>query len=130
VAARICVAVVALGAIGWLGVMERNLRLQERSAAALRPGTSAAALARAESDLRNARLLNPDTAVDIDRAVVYRTQGDRERALALAEDVVRREPDNLRAWVALALLAGGTQSDAPNRARAALRRLDPFNSQR
>jgi hypothetical protein len=129
-AARGCVAVVALVVIAWLGVMERNLRLEQRGAAALRPDSTPAELAQAESDLRRARLLNPDTAPDVSLAVAYRTRGQQDRALATVEDVVRREPDNLRAWVALALLAGESRPDVQERVLAARRRLDPLNLDR
>ena len=37
--ARVSVALVALVLLAWLGVMERDARLQARGAAALRPGS-------------------------------------------------------------------------------------------
>jgi hypothetical protein len=128
--ARVGLAVVAVLVLAWLGVMERDLRLRERGVAALRPGSSAAALAGAERDLRRSRLLNPDTAPDVDLALLHRARGDAAGALRAIEDVVRREPDNLGAWATLGLLARGLDDAAVARAAAARRRLDPINARR
>jgi hypothetical protein len=119
--ARAVVAMVAVCMIAWLGVMERDGRLQARADAAIH----ARDLARAESDLRGARLLNPNTAPDVTRAVLYRARGQRRRAIALLEDVVRREPDNLTAWSALHLSATGSDPSVSRRSLIALQRLDP-----
>ena len=125
-AARAAVAVVAVLVLAWLGVMERNLRLEERGAAALRSKGEPAVLARAETDLRRANLLNPATGPDLNRALVRRVRGRNEASVALLEDVLRREPDNLTAWRVLTLLS----PDAAGRALAAQRRLDPVNARR
>lgn len=122
--ARAAVAVVAVLVLGWLGVMERNLRLQERGAAALNSKGDPAVLARAETDLRRATLLNPGTMPDLSRALVRRARGRTGEAAALLEDVVRREPDNLTAWRVLRLLS----PEAAGRSLAAQRRLDPVNA--
>jgi Tfp pilus assembly protein PilF len=128
--ARVCVAAVAVIVLGWLAVMERDTRLQARASAAVRPGASAAQLASAASDLRAARLLNPDAQPEIDLALVYRARGDIDRAVATIEDVVAREPDNLVAWGVLAVLARGHDPAATARALAARERLDPLNARR
>jgi predicted Zn-dependent protease len=130
VTARVLVGAVALVALAWLGVMERDLVLQERGAGALRPGSSAADLARAETDLERARLLNPDPAPDVNLALLHRARGEPARALAAIEAVVRREPDNLMAWATLAVLARGEDHAAVARADAARLRLDPLNARR
>lgn len=119
--ARAVVAVVAVCLIAWLGVMERDTRLQARADDAIH----AHDLTRAASDLRAARLLNPDTAPDVTRGVLYRARGQQRRAIALLEDVVRREPDNLTAWSALHLSATGRDPSASRRSLAELQRLDP-----
>jgi hypothetical protein len=129
-AARAAVAVVAALVIAWLAVMERDTRLAASGAAAVRPGATAGELARAEADLRDARLLNPDARPDIDLALLQRARGDVDRALATIEDVVRREPDNLVAWGVLAVLARGHDPEAAARAFAARERLDPLNARR
>jgi tetratricopeptide (TPR) repeat protein len=128
--ARVCVAAVAVALIAWLGVMERDTRLLARGVDAVQPGSGAAELARAESDLRAARLLNADTAPDVNRALLYRARGEEERAAATLEDVLAREPDNLVAWAVLGLLARGRNDATVRRAEAAQRRLDPVNARR
>ena len=125
-AARAAVAVVAVLVLGWLGVMERNLRLEQRGTAALRSKGEPAVLARAETDLRRANLLNPATGPDLTRALVRRARGRTDASVALLEDVLRREPDNLTAWRVLGLLS----PEAAGRALAAQRRLDPVNARR
>ena len=126
--ARVLVAVVAVVVIGWLAVLERDTRLQARAAAGSRHGASAAALARAASGLRDARLLNPDTTPDVALAVVYRSAGRDRLAAATIADVVRREPDNLLAWGIVRAFAGSTDPAGAARALAARGRLDPLNA--
>lgn len=54
-------------------------------------------------------------------AGALRTLGDRERALALAREAARREPESFPAWRAVAALATGREAE---RARARGRRLN------
>ena len=124
IGARGAVALVALLMLAWLGVMERDARLQASGAAAASPPPD---FARADADLRAARLLNPDTAPDTALAVLYNGAGRRREAAALLEDVVRREPDNLTAWGLLLLVARDDDPAAVKRALAARRRLDPLS---
>jgi hypothetical protein len=123
---RAVVAVAAVVALGWLGVMERDLRLEARGTAALRSKADPGVLARAETDLRRANLLNPGTGPDLSRALVRRARGRNQQSVALVEDLLRREPDNVLAWRVLALLSPG----AAGRSLAAQRRLDPLNARR
>jgi hypothetical protein len=128
VAARIAVALVAIVVLAWLGVMERDRRLFERGAATAGNLRTAADVSRADADLRGARFLNPDLLPDVTRALVYRYDGRHREAIALVEDVVREEPENRGAWGGLLTLAQGRDPAAAERARAALRRLDPINA--
>jgi predicted Zn-dependent protease len=105
---RAAVILVAVVVIGWLGVMERAVRLQAGAATV--------------ADYRAARLLNPDTLPDVRRAFRYQGAGRRQEAAALLEDVLRREPDNLEAW---GLLYAFTKDE---RALEARRRLDPLGA--
>jgi predicted Zn-dependent protease len=120
---RVAVALVAVVVLAWLGVMYRDAHLQARGVARVQSRD----LAAAEADLRAARLLNPDRAPDVTRAVIYRARGDNRRAIALLDDVVRREPHNLSAWAVMRLSATGTDPDAFRRSLTALQRLDPVN---
>jgi hypothetical protein len=128
--ARWAVAAAAVLVLAWLGVMERDARLQARGVAAAGrldvPGNAA----RAEAAFRDARLLSPDTAPDIGRALVLQPRGRPAAALAVLADVVRREPDNLVAWGVLYQVARGRDPAAAERALAARRRLDPLSARR
>jgi hypothetical protein len=126
--ARAVVAVIALVVIAWLGVIERDIRLFDRGIAAGGRLNAPQTIARAESDLRAARLLNPDRTPDIGRAVVLRTVGRPAAARALLEDVVRAEPDNLSAWTALSFVGGDRAQE--RRAAAEMTRLDPRSARR
>jgi hypothetical protein len=121
-AARIAVAAVGLAVLASLGVMERDARLQTRAVHATQTTRDEAALARADADLRAARLLNPDTAPDFNRALLLRIRGDTGGAAAVLRDVVRREPENVTAWRVLYAL---TRDPG---ALAAARRLDPLRA--
>jgi predicted Zn-dependent protease len=127
---RALVAAVATLAIAWLAVMERDARLQARGVAAAQPPLAPGALARAESDLRAARFLNPDRAPDVGRAAVLAARGRRVEAVALLRRVVAREPDNLSAWNFLQLLTARSDPATARRAQTELIRLDPITAPR
>jgi predicted Zn-dependent protease len=127
-AARVAVALVAVAALAWLGVMERDAYLRARGVETAGQLRKPADFARAEADLRAARLLNPDATPDVDRAVLYLAAGRRRDAVALLEDVVRSEPDNRTAWVVLYGASDRRDAAAAERALAALRRIDPLNA--
>lgn len=128
--ARVAVALVATLVVGWLAVMERDTLLQERGVKASGHLKVAGNGARSESALRDARLLNPDTAPDLSRALLYQGQGREREASALLADVVRREPDNLAAWGQLYVLTRGSEPATARRALAAVVRLDPLSARR
>jgi tetratricopeptide (TPR) repeat protein len=123
---RLCVAVVAGAFVAWFGVMERNLHLQERGVAA----TARQDFARADDDFRRAKLLNPDTTPDLQRAYVRSASGRRDQAIARAQDVLRREPENRDAWGLLLGFVGDTRPALARRAHAELRRLNPLATRR
>jgi cytochrome c-type biogenesis protein CcmH/NrfG len=58
---------------------------------------------------------------------VLQARGRPADAVALLEDVVRRQPDNLVAWGVLHQVARGRDAGAAERALAARRRLDPLS---
>jgi hypothetical protein len=130
VLARLAVAVVALAAIGWLAVMERNVRLYDRGIAAGGSLGDPWTIARAEDDLEAARLLSPDRTPDVGRSLILWTAGRAREARALLEDVVRAEPDNLSAWTALSWVDEGRDRALEDRVAAEMRRLDPLNAGR
>jgi hypothetical protein len=123
---RPLVAVIAVLVIGWLAVMERDQRLYDRAVAAGGSLDDPGTIARAESDMRGARLLNPDRQPDIGRAVILVTTGRQPEARRVVEDVVRAEPDSLSAWDALGFVNRGRDPALRRRVDAAIRRLDPL----
>ena len=128
--ARSVVGLIAVAVLAWLGVMERDHRLYAGGVVGAGKVRTAADFARAESDLRAARLLNPDVSPDLSRAILYVGAGRARQATALAEDVLRREPDNLRAWGLLYSLSREHDPAAAGRALAARQRLDPLNARK
>jgi hypothetical protein len=121
--ARVALAAVAVVVLVWLGVMERDSRLQTRAVA--EAGTPP--ISKALRDIRAARFLNPDTAPDTLLGLLYAVHGQRPRGIATLEHVVRREPDNLFAQGQLYSISRGHDDAVAARALAALRRLDPLD---
>jgi hypothetical protein len=120
---RVALALVAVVIIVWLGVLLRDTRLLNR-------GLGVPDAREAQKDLRAARLLNPDTAPDAARGLRFGVAGDRRRALAVYENVARREPDNFYVWGAILTLVRGRDAATQRRALAALRRIDPLDARR
>ena len=96
--ARVALGLAAVLVLGWLAVMERDTRLQERGIKASGRLGVPGNVARADEAFRDARFLNPDTTPDVGRAVLYLARERRPAAAAVLRDVLRREPDNLIAW--------------------------------
>ena len=122
--ARGALVIVAVVVLAWLVVMERDTRLASRGLEAAGAGD----VGRAQTLLRDAGFLNPETTSERVRAVLYLGRGERERAAAILRGIVRREPDNVVAWRNLILVARGDDPVLLRRAEAAVRRLDPVNS--
>lgn len=121
---RVLVALAAVLVIGWLAVMEVDTRRQADGVAAAQARDFEAA----DADFRAARTLNPDTTPDINRAFVLQAAGKRDQAVALMEDVLAREPDNLNAWGVLFQFTRDHDPATADRARSARGRLDPLSA--
>lgn len=95
--------VAAWFALGW--VQARDLGRAEAlvSASSLSPSQAR----EAASLLNTAGDLNPDRTVDITRAELATRQHDPARAVTIAEQVTRAEPENLEAWRELSIAAAG-----------------------
>jgi Tetratricopeptide repeat len=130
VLARVAVAFVAVAMIGWLAVMERDARLYARGIAAGGSLDDPNTIARADADLRDARLLSPDRTPDVGRALILWTTGRTAEARAVLESVVSSEPDNLSAWTALGWVNGGADPALERRVATEMRRLDPLSGGR
>jgi hypothetical protein len=93
------------------------------------PDMSDADWERTAEQLRDARLLNPGNDVRVDLAN-YLLLRDRQQAARVAGSVVRGEPENLAAWVALLQAAEGRDAGAAARATEEIRRLNPILAER
>jgi tetratricopeptide (TPR) repeat protein len=129
-AARLSIGAVAIVAIGWLGVLERDRRVFETALEQRSDAPRAERTRKAQQAVRAAQLLNPDTAPKIADAVLYQSVGRLDRAKEIVEGVLRSEPDNLTAWGLLYLLAGESDPATARRALDAQRRLDPLGARR
>lgn len=114
----------AVVVLAWLAVMERDAHLQARVVKAAGAGD----VARAQTDLRRARFLNPDTSPMLLQAFLQFGRGQRHQAAATVDHVLRLEPENLPAWRDLTVIARGHDRAALRRANAAVARLDPLSA--
>jgi hypothetical protein len=109
-----------------VALLLRDTRLQEHATDLAQASRQAAALEQAARDYQAAGFLNPDTGPDVGRALALQRQRRAREAVAVAEDIVRREPENLNAWRLLSVL---TIELDPARSRQAVERaraLDPL----
>lgn len=125
-AARVLIALVAVVLIGWFSVLARNHALGTSASTRIvtEPGMGAAQWERAMDDLERAELLDPSPEWSLVRAQ-YLLLRDDGAALRVADDVLRREPDNLAAWW---VVLRATRDSDPARWREAvaqIRRLNP-----
>jgi len=120
------VVVVAVVLLAWLAVNERNLRVQASGTAA----TAKQNFARAEHDFARSSWLNPDTTPDLQRAYVLDARREHDRAIRVAREVLRSEPENRDAWGLLLGFVRDQRSPLAQRARAEVRRLNPLAARR
>lgn len=116
-------AIVAVAAIAWLAVNLRNLdRFEDGERLGLARNATPTQVDRAARLLDDSRFLNPDTRPMLSEGslLVARGHGREREGLALLEEAVRREPDNVLAW---GVLAGATRRLDPARSRAARARV-------
>lgn len=123
---RVALVAVALAAVGFLGIGLRAAAPQAQGRELIGAELDGATYRRALSLFRDAQRLNPDTDPELLEAGLLLVAGEEPReAAAVIEGVVRREPENSKAW---ALLANATAEIDPRRAREArveLRRVKP-----
>jgi hypothetical protein len=124
---RIAVALIATLLVAWFLVLARDQHVGNAATDRIAddPRMSKAAWDRVMADLERADLLDPSTDWDLTRAN-YLLLRDRAAARRQAESIVRREPDNLGAWM---LILDTTRDRDPTRAARAereVRRLNPL----
>ncbi len=124
--ARILAAVAALVACGWFALaIRQSIETDAASSIISSPAPLTAARARAaRASLQAAAFLNPDGTIELLRSALALRLRQYARARALALSVARREPQNLRAWLAYGEAAYGDRP-AFLRALDAIARLAP-----
>ncbi len=127
---RAAVALVAVLAIGWLGVLLRDERVGASAADRIfyAPELPPAELGRQLDRMESARLLDPDPKVDLNRAGLLLLRGRRQEAAAIAGARARREPANLEAWRIVYQATRDSDPARAGQALAAIRRLNPLGS--
>jgi hypothetical protein len=121
--ARAAIAVVALLLVGWFAVLARDQRVGHAAVHRIveLPNMSPAAWNQAMADLRAADLLDPSTDWMVTR-MNFLLLRDRHLALRTAESIVRKEPDNVGAWI---VIRDATRD--PRRAAEATRQTTRLN---
>jgi hypothetical protein len=127
-AVRAGLAVLAVLVIAYSAVLLRDTRLQERATEIAQSSRAQDEIGRAVSDYGAASFLNPDTGPDVGHAFALQVQRRAPEAVAAAEDVVRREPENLTAWRLLSVLTVELDPARSRQAAARARALDPLGS--
>lgn len=123
-------AAVAVAVIAGFWVHSARLESRAQSIAERPPQTlSAADVERAAQLFESARAKNPDLRpVEREAGLLIRS-GHSARAVTLLRPVVRREPDNLTAWVLIARAAWQKDPALAREALARARALNPLASQ-
>lgn len=105
---RVALAALCFAVAAWLALGLRDARLEQegtelsRSPAAV---TDVVVARKAADKLADAEMLNPDTTPLLIRSGLALRRGDLSRGIALLQDVVEREPENLPAWRLLVIAA-------------------------
>jgi hypothetical protein len=123
---RAALALVAVLLFSWFAVLVRDDHIGREAADRLlnRPDMSDADFVHSLDQLRKAELLNPGTEWRVTRAG-HLLLRDKRKAVRLAESVLRREPENLSAWVVVLNATRGRDPRRSSRAAAQIRRLNP-----
>jgi predicted Zn-dependent protease len=124
---RVLIAVLAVAALAWLGVGLRSLGLSERGERlSTVPDASPAQVDEAARLFEDARFLNPDVRPLLSKGALLVARGGSRapEGMALLEDAVRREPDNVLTW---GVLASATRRLDPERSRAARARANELS---
>jgi hypothetical protein len=129
VRARAALLVLALIAGAWLVAGYRSLVLEARGEAILEESKRAelppGELERGRDYFERARRLNADNTPLLDESLLLAYEGHHDEAVALAEQVVAEEPENLDGWISVYLTSLGAKH--PRRAAVALREIRRLN---
>jgi hypothetical protein len=119
---------VAVSLCVWLAVLVRDERVGMQASGEIfsERAPTEPEVARALDRLKAAELLNPDPEWTRQRAALLLLRDRPAEALRVADDVLRRQPEDLMTWQ---LVFQATEGVDPKRAAAAwsaIRRLNPF----
>ena len=127
-AARVALAVAAVGVLGWLtvGLVAARLAVDghelARQAITVEAGKRST---QALEHLHDAARLTPDDDPDADRAWLLHRLGRDRAAIGVLQGLVRAQPSNAGYWAELAQVSQRDRPDLARRARARLRALVP-----
>jgi tetratricopeptide (TPR) repeat protein len=126
--ARIGVVLVALPAIAWLALSYSGTRvIHDAQVVASAPHPTPAQIDAAIAEVRGSRPLDPSRTEALSYAAVLEIRAGRlDKARALYEQIVRREPETAEAWLLLAQLSQKSDPARAAAARAQVHRLDPL----
>lgn len=104
---RTVLITIAVAACAWFALAIRSSHEVDRvsSALAFAANITPAQVRSYDQALDRAAVLDPDQTIETNRAEVALHAGDRAAALAIAQRVVKREPDNPYAWLLVRVLA-------------------------
>ena len=125
VAARIVLVIAAVVVGACLAFSLRAVRLETEAGRSLPPSPTAADIAHSEDLLRRAEKHNPDIRPLAGRALLLSALGRPEEAEPLFREVLRREPDHLRAASRLYQDLRETDPEAAERVRRHILELAP-----
>lgn len=122
-------ALIATLLVAWFLVLARDQHVGNAATDRIadNPRMSKAAWDRVMADIERADLLDPSTDWDLTRAN-YLLVRDRGAARRQAESIVRREPDNLGAWVVILDASRDRDPARAARAEREVRRLNPLTT--
>ena len=103
IAGRTLIVILALAATAWFAIAAHQAEDMSRAGAVVAGAgrLSPSQAGQASALLNSAAFLNPDRRVDVLRAQVDAQRGDQRDARRILQQVVKAEPDNLGAWIAL-----------------------------
>lgn len=116
----------AVGAIVWCGIWLHEMHLLDKARnESVAPGATKnpATVKRVVSLFQRSRAHTPDSLPAMYEALFLYEAGERGRAAALANEVVRREPENVSAWS----LLGEADPARAAEARAHIAKLNPLS---
>jgi predicted Zn-dependent protease len=125
VAARAILFAGAVAVVLWLGGNLRAIERENAATATLGNAKDEAAFRQGEHEFDRATAFASDPAVRLQEAATIVFTGNPRRAVPIAREVTRREPENFSAWLTLATAARDSDPGLARRAERRARALNP-----